>query len=142
MPSYFPEGDAPLATDSPERSMAKVVSLLPEFLDQSGANPDPDPEPQPNVNGGPTTFNAVIISGSDAPFINGTYVEDGTVNGKNKYSKDSDGYIFWDGNKWLIYSENDFDIIYEGTNVEFPWQVETWADPYAYEQPILTPTSV
>jgi len=40
MPSYFPEGNLPLVTDSIERSMAKAVSLFPSALDTLMVDPD------------------------------------------------------------------------------------------------------
>jgi hypothetical protein len=99
---------------------------------------------------GPTvsTFNAVIISGSSYDIMNGTYIEDGIVNGKNKYSKDPDNYIFWDDENLLWIIKNDGlpqvlgDIYDSIEDVEFPWEVETWSDGYGFGQPTLTPTNV
>ena len=93
-------------------------------------------------------FNAVIVSGSSYDILNGTYIEDGIVNGKNKYSKDSDNYIFWydDGEiafGWVIQNDgppSSWGSVYDsGDNVEFPWEVETWTDYYNYGAPTLTP---
>jgi hypothetical protein len=93
------------------------------------------------------SFNAVIVSGSSYDTINGTYIEDGIVNGKNKYSKDSDSYIFWydddEITSWTIQNNGPPEFIgsvYDASeDVEFPWEVEFWADFYNFGVPTLTP---
>jgi hypothetical protein len=123
--------------------MAKVVSLLPEFLDQSG---DPDPEPQPNSNGGPTTFNAVIVSGAGSPLINGTYTIIGTTNGKPSYSDPtevSNVFMFWDETRWVI--KEGIDDYYESfEDVATPDLVVAWSavDFGSPPAPTVTPTNV
>jgi len=120
--------------------MAKVVSLLPEFLDQS------DLEPTPNGNGEPT-FNAVIVSGAGSTEVNGTYTERGIDVGKRYYNlvgqPDSFGFylIRWDGSSWRI-SADDEDLYMSGSDTEFPWdavwEVSNGVDPV----PTFTPTNV
>jgi len=131
--------------------MAKVVSLLPEFLDQSDANPDPDPEPQPNGNGGPTTFNAVIVSGAGSTEVNGTYTERGEYDGKPYYNlvgELDDIYfssILWEEGIWYIYDFTGSDFYESLENVSFPWLVEEWDWREANgvpPAPTLTPTNV
>jgi hypothetical protein len=125
--------------------MAKVVSLLPEFLDQSG---DPDPEPEPNGNGGPTTFNAVIVSGAGSEFANGLYTFSGIYEGKPFYNReDADSIdetflaIRWTGSFWQI-KPDDVEYI-SPEDVPYPWLVASWDVVGAPEPaPTLTPTNV
>ena len=120
--------------------MAKVVSLLPEFLDQSGA--DPDPEPEPNGNGGPETFNAVIVSGAGISAANGTYVLDGQINDKNKYSYGAN-YIYWDTEDWILFLQVGGVVYYSDPDTEFPWDSTPWIDNGSGAvAPTLTPTNV
>jgi hypothetical protein len=128
--------------------MAKVVSLLPDFLDQSGGNPDPDPEPQPNGNGGPTTFNAVIVSGAGSPEANGTYTERGEYDGKPYYNLVGEpdevftSSIFWDEN-WTIADITITNLYISSEDVAFPWLVEAWEEANGFlPLPTLTPTNV
>jgi hypothetical protein len=122
--------------------MAKVVSLLPEFLDQS--DPDPDPEPQPNVNGGPTTFNAVIVSGAGTTTSNGIYTEDGEETGKKKYTAESGNFIRWAGSGWELFDFAEDETLYETTQVdtENPWDATWQISNGAPPAPTLTPTNV
>jgi hypothetical protein len=114
----------------------QVASIITELATEE------EPEPE--------TFNAVIVSGSSYDIINGTYIEDGIVNGKNKYSKDSDNYIFWYADdeiaSWNIQNDGPPEFIggiYDAPeDVEFPWEVETWTDAYNFGAPTLTPTNV
>jgi len=118
--------------------MAKVVSLLPEFLDQSG---DPDPEPELNGNGGPTTFNAIIVTESVGG-VNGTYVLDGQENGKDKYVFDGTT-IKWTGSAWIFINLIVGTVYSSSEDVEFPWEVEVWEDLATFGvTPTLTPTNV
>jgi hypothetical protein len=90
----------------------------------------------------PTTFNAVIISGSDYEAMNGTYPLSGQENGKNFYGSFGSNAIYWDTENWNIEVNGDTDAI-SSQDTEFPWEVTSWdLIGMATTQPTLTPTNV
>jgi len=100
-----------------------------------------DEEPVPNGNGGPTTFNAVIVSGAGLTSVDGTYVESGQLGGKNQYIF-GDNVIFYMGSGWDFYGSEVDDLAYFCTDdVDFPWE-GIWQDNGFAPIPTLTPTNV
>jgi hypothetical protein len=105
-------------------------------------------EPVPNGNGGPTTFNAVIVSGAGSTEANGTYSETGEYEGKKYYNlQGSDPFtssVMWDSAVWNIFDEFSGAMYTSSEDVEFPWLVETWIvfDFGQSPTPTLTPTNV
>jgi hypothetical protein len=89
-----------------------------------------EPTPQPNGNGGPETFNAVIVSGGGSTTSNGTYTERGTLNSKLFYNllgqpTDTDfgdlaTGIYWDGSSWNIVFEGS-SRYFSNNDTAFPW---------------------
>jgi hypothetical protein len=88
-------------------------------------------------------MDTVIVSGAGSEEVNGTYIENGTVEGRPQYLFDSEGssdVIFWAGasDGWIITSD-DGNPYYAGPgeDVEFPWLVETWIN---YQGGLPVPT--
>jgi hypothetical protein len=110
-------------------------------------------EPIPNGNGGPTTFNAVIVSGAGSELSNDTYTERGEYNDKSYYIRIGDPdlngdnisnstSIYW-VEAWIINNSSDGLLYFSEEDVEFPWLIETWTALNGIEPPpTLTPTNV
>jgi hypothetical protein len=122
--------------------MAKVVSLLPDFLEQSSGGGDPEPEPDFTSNGEPT-FNAVIVSGAGTDTSNGTYVLSGEENGRNKYVSGSNT-ITWEGFiNWFLFDGSEERNTYGSQNdVSVPWDAIWEVEDADEPAPTLTPTNV
>jgi len=80
----------------------------------------------------------MIVAGAGTTAVNGTYVENGTLNGKPKYTY-STHIIQWDG-RWVI-SYNGATTVYKSNeNVATPDLVTTWAKVYG-ASPVPTVTA-
>lgn len=67
----------------------------------------------------------VVVSGAGTADANGTYLPNGTLNGKAAYLKDGGiEEIWWTGTQWNIGTASG---IYNSTdNTTYPWQATTW----------------
>jgi hypothetical protein len=109
-----------------------------------------NPTPQPNGNGGPTTFNAVIVSGAGSTEVNGTYTERGEYNGKPYYNLVGEPSsvliksIFYDSGGWAMEDSIEGTFYYAESDAPFPWLAENWISGGYGEEPVptFTPTNV
>jgi hypothetical protein len=90
----------------------------------------------------PASYNAVIVSGAGTSAANGTYVLDGQINDKNKYSYGAN-YIYWDTEDWILHLQVGGAVYFSDTDTEFPWDSTPWLDNGNNTvAPTLTPTNV
>ena len=87
----------------------------------------------------------MIVAGAGNSAVNGTYIENGTWNGKPRYIKNSEYGIAWTGAIWTIYGDGDpgwreYTSEYP-TDAATPDLVTTWF-PNGSPAPVPTVTAV
>jgi hypothetical protein len=75
---------------------------------------------------------SVLVSGAGSGVVNGIYTETGENNGKKYYNQSGFSVIdqlaiSWSGVEWIIHDDIGDGFYASTDDVEFPWQVTSWA---------------
>jgi len=96
--------------------------------------------------GGPGTFNAVIVSGAETAEVNGTYELAADVNGRPSYEYEPDVLyrIYWLEVNWVLEDTNTETLLYGTVDPppEYPWEGTWGVVDGLLPAPTLTPTTV
>ncbi len=93
--------------------MAKVVSLLPDFLDLSGGDSEPYPNPNTNGNNCSDEFAGVLWEENQLQYIS-------TLEGRPRYQNET-YYLYWENGVWYVDETNVGNVAGLAGTSQYPW---------------------
>jgi hypothetical protein len=108
---------------------AKILDILEPF----------EPVPPTTTTTTTISIDSICVSGAGSSIMNGTYIFDGVVNGKNVY-RNGNNYVFWSAGYWAI-SEIGNNYYTSFDDVLTPELVTTWEVSSFGQGPVPTVTT-